>query len=333
MKTLLIAGLVTALSVAQASAQSTKSKKAPKEGETAIKIEDVSGKKNKVSGDIDEEITNAKLRAESGSKSKWSGSIAASYSGGSLEEPFSKNRPNPTNDPIPPRVTLGGDMNVRYRMDKNQSLTAGVGFSLERPLHEAERGDVTNPNVSYNYVGKLGTVQSVASAGVTVTTDSDQIEAGSLGTVSAGETLMYDVGSTKLSLGLAGEAYYTQYTKDKDKMVHIPPDDPAPAGAYQEDYGFAAYPLMEYAISDKVQLRTVFRPWIFNHRAFQEGSTFTRRPWTQSFGVGFAVTRDIYLYPNFQWNVERWRRNGYDFTDKDVRSVSTVGLSATINVF
>lgn len=332
MNSLLIAALVTVFAGAQVHAQSTTTPKEKASGETSLKIEDVK-EKNKVEGNIDEEITNAKLRAESGSKSKWSGSIAASYAGGSLEKPFSKDRPNPTRARIAPRVTMGGDMNVRYRVNKNQSFSAGVGYSLERPLHEAKKGDITNPRVGTNYVGKIGAVQSVSELQLIVTTDSDELEAGSVATIVPQQVFMYDVGTSKLSIGLALDGYYTQYNKDENKLVRIPPRGFRPAGDYQEDYGVGIYPLAEYAVTDKLQLRTVFRPWNFDHSPYDDGFKFSKKPWTQSFGVGYAVTRDVYLYPNFQWDWEAWRSNNYDFTDKDVRSASMVGLNATINVF
>lgn len=301
-------------------------------GQTTLKIEDAAGQKNKVDGNLDEEITNAKLRAETGSKSKWSGSFTANYNGGSLQKPMSKDRPNPTRDPITPKTALQGDMGIRYRIDKNQSVKVGTGYSLERPFHEAKRGQINNPQVAYNMAGKFGGVQSSLDGLVSFSTNSDEVEIGQRGLVDVSETLIYDFGGSRLSVGFAAEVSYTDYSK-RDAIVRPKGQKAAPAEAFQEDYSIAGYPFAEYAISDAIQLRTVFRPWIFSHSRAAESWTFNRRPWTQSFGVGWAVTRDIYLYPNFQWDVERWRRNDYSFGAKPVASTSTVGLSATINVF
>lgn len=302
------------------------------EGQSTMKIEDAADQKNKVEGNLDEEITNAKLRAETGSKSKWSGSFTANYNGGSLQKPMSKNRPNPTRDPIAPKTAMQGDLGVRYRMDKNQSLKAGTGYSLEQPFHEAKRGQINNPQISYNYAGKVGGVQTSFDGLVSFSTNSDEVEIGQRGLVDVSQTVIYDFGGSKLSVGLLAGVTYTDYSK-RDEVVQPKGQGAAPAEAFQEDYTLAAYPFAEYAISDLIQLRTVFRPWIFSHARAAETWTFNRRPWTQSFGVGFAVTRDIYLYPNFQWDVETWRANDYSFAAKPVASQSTVGLSATINVF
>jgi hypothetical protein len=304
-----------------------------KEGESSLKIEDVSGQKNKVAGDIDEEITNAKLRAESGSKSKWSGSFTANYQGASLEKPLDKDRANPTNLKVPERVKLSGDLGIRYRMDKNQSLSLGTGYSLQRPLQEAKYGDISDPYLSYNYAAKIGKVQSISQVIGAAATNADELEIGQVAAGSLMQTMMYDFNGSKLSVGLALEADYNYFNKGKDVAATLKGHPTATAGDYQTDYVLAAYPLMEYAISDRVQLRTVFRPWIYQHSVTEAGFTFAKSPWTQSFGIGFAATRDIYLYPNFQWAWEDWRGDDFNWFRKQTRANSTVGLAATINMF
>lgn len=290
------------------------------EGQTKLKIEDAADKKNKVEGDIDQEITNRKLRAESGSKSKWSVSLTGNYQGSSLERPFDKDRPNLTNDAYAPRVRLGGDVGVRYRMTKNNSLSAGTGWSIERPFHEAKRGDVSTPYLTFNSANKISGIQNVTNVGVTVATDSDDLDLGMMGTFAVAHTMIYDFGGSRSSIGLAMDATLQAFGEK------ITP-------ARQRDYLLGAYPFYEYSFSDKVNFRTVFRPWnVYHSRSMQPGE-FRHIPWTQSVGLGVAVTRDVYLYPNFQFNVETWRADDYNITRKATRSSGTVGLNATINVF
>lgn len=324
--------LVTAIALAFAGQAFAQEQKKPAEGQTAIKIEDAADKKNKVDGDVDQEITNAKLRAESGSKSKFSLSLTANYAGGSLAEPLSKDRPNPVNDPIAPKTEMSGRFSGRYRLDKNQSLTLGTGYSLERPFHEAERGQVSNPSVGYNNARKLGPVQNVSSVDLTATTNSDYREVGDVGTFGVSNTTLYNFGGSKASIGMAVSAGYTYYDKENEMVQPKGAKRPAPAIAYQRDYSGAAYPFFEYVFTDKINFRTVFRPWIFEHRRAAQGFEFVKRPWTQSIGVGFAVTRDIYLYPNFQYDWEKWRRDDFNWGREKTRESSTVGLSATINI-
>ncbi len=303
------------------------------EGETKMKIEDAANKKNKVEGDVDQEITNNKLRAEAGSKSKWSASFTASYNGGSIEKPLSKDRPNLNKDPIAPKVSMGGSFGGRYRMDKNQSLSADLGYSLERPLHEAQRGQIDNPSISYNNARKLGVFQSVSAATLSVTTNSDQAAIGDVGGVSVSQTMMYDFGGSRASVGLLGAVGYEHFNK-YDQIVTVKGEGTFAAKTRQQDYSLELYPFAEYSLTDKISLRTVFRPWIFSHQRTRDELTFNKRPWTQSIGVGFAVTRDVYLYPNFQFDVERFRRDDYNlFAKGRARESSTVGLSAIVNLF
>lgn len=303
------------------------------DGQTTMKIEEAADKKNKVDGDVDQEITNAKLRAESGSKSRYSLSFTANYNGGSLAEPMSKDRANPTNDPIAPKTNLSGDFGGRYRIDKNQSISATLGYALERPFHEAERGQISNPSLSYNNSRKIGLIQNVASASVTVSTNSDEVEVGTLGYVAISDTMVYDFGGSRMSIGVVPEIIASSYNK-KNELVQPKGQEEAPALAFQEDYSAAIYPFAEYAFNDTFNIRTVFRPWIFSHaRAETDFWTFSRRPWTQSLGIGIAMTRDVFLYPNFQWDWERWRRDDFNFARERTRETSTVGMSAVVNVF
>lgn len=340
MKKVLVLGL--ALGVTTAFAATTKSSttaqkaEAASTGETAVKLESVKPKEptKGSENDIDQEITNAKLRAESGSKSKFSGSLGLTYQGGSLEKPLSEDRPNVTNQPVPEPVRIIGDTSLRYRFNKNQSMTLGVGVALDKPLQEAKKGNVSDPNLNYNYAGKIGSVQSVGSVGLGWATQDEEVTVGQTGTLSVGETLMAEVGTSKLSVGLAFEMAYTHYnTRDKILGFDNESGKPIYAVSQQSDYQGAAYPMMEYAFSDRVQLRTVFRPWIYRHARAAETFTFRKAPWTQSIGVGVAVTRDIYLYPNFQYNWEDWRGNNFNWFSEPVRKNSTVGLAATINMF
>ncbi len=328
-----LATLVLALSFGGVNAFA---QQAPATSKSTLKIEDVDPGKNKVDGDLDQEITNAKLRAESGSKSKFSLSFTGSYLGSSLEVPFDKDRPNTSNEATPPRVFMGGSFGGRYRIDKNQSLSLGIGYSVVRPFQEARYWDVSNPYVSYSYAGKIGKVQNISDATLSVTTNRDETEIGSFMAGSLSNTMMYDFGGSRASIGLAAVGEYTYFSKDKDSLARYAGDEADKtfkAGRDQRDYTLAAYPLMEYAISDYVQLRTVFRPWVFNHNVNQEGLTFSRARWTQSIGVGVAVRRDVYLYPNFQYDWEQWRGDDYNWFAKNTRANSTVGLSATLNIF
>jgi hypothetical protein len=127
-----------------------------------------------------------------------------------------------------------------------------------------------------------------------------------LGAVSFGQTAMYDFGGSRWSVGLSGDLSLYAYDRDKYEVVAIkengvPTGETKRMGEDQQDYGVALYPLAEVNISDKLNLRTVFRPWIFEHNRAQAFGNIERAPWSQSVGLGISVTRDLYLYPNIQF--------------------------------
>lgn len=308
------------------------------EGQSALKIEETTGQKNKVPGDIDEEITNTKLRADSGSKSKWSGSFTGAYYGASMEKPFDKNRPDTNQEGTPPKVNMQGLLGMRYRMDKSNSISLGTGVSLTRPFHEAKKGNVSDPYVSFTNVRKLGGIQNIAGASLSAATDHDEVVLGQQATADINNTMMYDFRGSKGSIGLVLDGSYTRYQNNRNELVTWQTDDGPQtfrAGSQERDLNVAVYPVAEYAFNDRVNLRTVFRPLIFDHvvRTGDQGGAWRKRRWTQSIGVGFALTRDIFLYPNFQFDWYQWQSDDFNFFRKNTRANSTIGLSASINVF
>jgi opacity protein-like surface antigen len=259
------------------------------DSKSTMKIDDAAAQKNKVAGDIDEEITNAKLRAESGSKSKWSGSVTAIYNGSSMATPFAGDRPNTNQEPTPPRVYLGGQIGARYRMTKNDSLALGTGYQVIRPFHDGKKGNVFDPYVAENHAQKFGGVQNSITTTVTGSTDRDELHIGQIGELDIANTSMYDFGGSKMSIGLAVEGTYNAFGMNKDRLVSDTDNKGntvmTPAGGGQRDYILGIYPLAEYAFTDKVMLRTVFRPLIFNHQRIlgdTQNSGWAKARWTQS---------------------------------------------------
>jgi len=262
--------------------------------------------------DIDDEITNARMRASTGAKSKFSFRSALSYSGGSIEKPFDRIRPayrsarNSLTD-----TRLGGSIAMKYRATDRDNLNLGTGVSIRTPFHNSisntgERTSVNDPYISYERVYKVGPFQMVTDAGVSYTTDRESIEAlNDRGGWSMGQTAIYST-SYGWDVGAAVSVGGTVYgDNDMDQRAAL---------------GFGVYPFAEYAFSEKVQFRTVFG--YFNYSSAREtpGQLDYENPY-QSVGIGFVITRDIYLYPNIQ------------FLPNNIRSDRTnVALSTTINL-
>ncbi len=307
---------------------------------STVKVSDVQ-KSDEKQKDIDEEITNARMRATLGSKSKWSFKSALAYNGGSLETPFEKIRPNyrasATSEVL---TTLSGSIGVNYRLTDRDSLSLSTGVAMRNPFHgETGRSDfedprkskagknvdryyVSNPSLDWSRAYKAGGMQMVTEAGYSHVTDNDTItNSAAIGSLSLGQTVLADFGTSNWSGGLSFSFYYSMYSGDT-------PDVGVQNGWLQDDYGYGIYPFAEYTFNDRYSFRTVFGYFEAVHykdgqagNPLQAGQVESQTPY-QSMGIGISVTRDIYLYPNIQ------------FTPLDIRNDRTnVALSTNINVF
>ena len=294
--------------------------------------------------DIDQEITNAKLRAESGSKSKVSLSFKGSYMGSSVNNPFGSTRMDIIRNNVDEPTKITGALSGRYRFDKSNSIAFGGGVVLKNPFNGAfssrknfgSNSGLDNPFVAYNnsFAGSSGTQNSVDFK-ATYFTDNSSTNFGHLADLDLSYSILKTPNSIpKLTLGLAFAATYSVFNSDakqtqiyntykqsksKDPTKYKPTND---ISSIQENVGAAIYPFLEYSISDRYAFRTVFG--YFNlgkpksepiYRGWGLGTPY------QSLGLGIALTRDIYLYPNVQ------------FIPVDLRAERTnVALSATINL-
>lgn len=306
---------------------------------STVKVSDVQ-KSDEKQKDIDEEITNARMRATLGSKSKWSFKSALAYNGGSLEAPFDKIRPNyRASATAEALTTLSGSIGVNYRVTDRDSLSLNTGVAMRNPFHgetgrsdfedprkskagkEVDRYYVSNPSLDWSRAYKVGNLQMITDAGYTHVTDVDTIyNTNAIGSLTFGQTVLADFGTSNWSGGLSFSLYYSLYSGDT-------PDIGAANGWYQDDYGYGIYPFAEYSFNDRYSFRTVFGYFEAVHYrdgqpgALTAGTVESQTPY-QSMGIGISVTRDIYLYPNVQ------------FTPLDVRADRTnVALSTNINLF
>ncbi len=296
-------------------------------GETKAKIENVREGKNTVSGNIDEEITNAKLRAESGSKSKYSLSARANYTGGSFTNAFGVKRPNLAGVPgQQTRSSASLGLDGRYRMTKNDSVTVGTEFALMTPLQgnvgdEGTQLNVFDPIVAYNRAFAGMGLQQTASVAVSVGTSKETLDIDKNGSLTLSYNGLKEL-KNGLSVGVATDVTYNSYSSAAGKNAST-----AKPGFYGNDerqaWTVALFPYAEYALNDRYALRTVFGYLNFQH-LYGDSNKFRLLKQTsyQSVGLGIAVTRDVYLYPNVQFVPDNIRS---DFTN--------LAFNATINMF
>ena len=288
----------------------------------------VEKEKEAKSDKADQLITNKRFRASNGSLSKYSVNMSMSYNGGSLEKPLAADRPNISNAGDTTSISsLSGTINTSYRASALNRVNLGFGLQVLAPLHqeidtedprarkefEENQGDldVSNPMLSFTHMNRFFGVQTIITAGGTYYTASNLTDVGYNSSADLSVNTMYDFNGSPFSIGVLG--VYNRYFFDKDDEAFLP---------YQNETVFGFLPQAEYVINDTFNLRTIIRShWYQNNRA-GASSDFTKRPVTQSLGLGISLGRDVFLYPNVQFPY-----------DNLTLSNTNVGLTANINMF
>jgi hypothetical protein len=152
----------------------------------------------------------------------------------------------------------------------------------------------------------------VAQAQVTYFTQSNLVEQGFLASSGLSQNNAYEFGHSGLTVGLFAYTGLGFYFKNDliDRQN-------------QSDYSWGFEPFLEYQISDRLNLRSGWNLWIFEHiRAQSDPNTYRWDKVTQNVGLGISITRDFFLYPNIQFLPDNLRSN-----------LTTVALSSNLNIF
>ncbi|MBE8222131.1 MAG: hypothetical protein HAW60_05320 [Bdellovibrionales bacterium] len=322
----ILLGLILALSVVQYTPLASAKKYSKK-----------SKKKKK---GIDNEITNARMRQASGSKNKWSFSGGLGYSGSNITNPFGAERIN-IYDPLGATgsTALSVSVGVRYRINPNLSLSSGTNISYYRPLrflHESidrsfssykldEFNFNFNPNATLSYYGKVLNKQQSFSLSSDLATSTSNKANGYRGSINFNHSVIFNP-FKKASLGFytgIEKNFYKDCKKDNDCQNYLGADiDSVTALSQQSFLAVSIIPFFEYAITPKYSFRTVFN-WFaasLRKKRIYEGckqgdegclpTLSEKNKWqasitkSQSVGLGIAYSRDIYIYPNFQFNIK-----------------------------
>ena len=304
-------------------AQNTEATADQSVNQSTSKIQDLQ-KKDEQMKDSDEEITNAKLRASVGSKSRVSLRSSVTYSGGTVQKAFSEQRPNITagnaNEDV---AELSMNLAMRIRTTDTQSLNLGAGLKVNTPFHKTSEGvlnengnrqsSVNSPYVEYNFAGKLGAIQNYLQMSYTkTTTDFLTKTVRMTDYVGISHQGIAEVGN--FSLGLASSLYKYNYENSGNTFAM------GGKNFDRSDMESCLSPFAEYAFNDKYSARTVANWFCFTKN--KADSSFKQEIPQSSIGIGIAIARDFYLYPNVQ------------FIPQDVRADRTnVGVTANIYIF
>ena len=279
--------------------------------------------------DIDNEITNARMRASSGAKSKWSVKADLTLNGGNLERPFGKDRPNYAGiSSQDGKSSLGGTVGVAYRLTEKDSFRLGTGVVLSTPFQDnikdlgnangVKKSDVSTPYLEWSHAMRTGSVQNIIGVNYSHATrsyDTDFVK--TTGSIDLSHTMVAEIKGSNWQPGLSldlNDSFFKDGKQDFDTLANQEDG--------RVDYEVGLYPFVEYAFNDRYSFRTVFRFMTFDHYRSDNAATYLRQLYTQSMGVGIAMTRDIYLYPNLQFAPEHMSPDR-----------TNVGLSTTLNVF
>lgn len=275
--------------------------------------------------EADQAITNRRLRASEGSLSKWSIATFWNYQGGSLNDPTDPERPNIVGGGnVQTLQSLSGEVGVKYRLTKLDSLTASTGLFMTTPFHSeiddnsplkesfdknSRKLNIQDPSLKYAHLDKIWGIQSISSVMGKWITNNQLTDLEFRSEYTLSQNFMKDVGDTGFSYGAAIIGYFYDFTGDVTNEALT-------------ERLIGLYPQAEYVINDMYNVRTVFGWQVFEQRRGDDSDTYDKRKVYQSVGLGISVTRDIFLYPNIQ------------FIPSNIRDdVTNIALSANINLF
>ncbi len=275
--------------------------------------------------EADQVITNRRLRASEGSLSKWSISSFWNYSGGSLNDPTEPERPNiVSGGNVQTLQSLSGEVGVKYRLTKLDSLTFSTGLFMTTPFHSeiddnsprkaafdqnSRKLNVQDPFLKYTHLDKVWGIQSITNVQGKLITNNQLAESRFRSELLVSQNFMKDWAGTGFSYGAAFQAFFYDF-RDSVKLD----------GLTEQLLGI--YPQAEYVINDVFNLRTVLGWQVFENVRGQPSDTYRKRKVYQSVGLGISVARDIFLYPNIQFIPSNLRDD-----------VTNIALQMNLNIF
>jgi hypothetical protein len=322
----LIAVLACAFFLDQTFAQTSSVKSSPAQS-SAVQLKEP--EKPSGTDQTDKLITNRNLRSINGSLSTWSFASTWNYQGGDINKPIGSSRPNVTGAQDVALVqNLSGTVGISYRLTEVDRITLGIGLQMASPFSsEADskfsaKGrkefdktqgelDASNPQLTYRRIMKPFGVQSILTAVSTYYTQDALVDRGLESKNEVSMNTLYDFGKSGFSAGVVFQGAVFTHSKNDSVLK-----------AGQPEYEFYALPVTEYEINDLMNWRAVYRYYWYQQSRAQKSSEWTTLDPTISTGIGFSITRDIFVYPNIQFNPE------------DIRADRTnIGMSANINLF
>ena len=234
----------------------------------------------------DTDITDAKLKADAGSLSKYSLKFNLSYYGPMVGDLGAKDQPNPDGSISPHATAISGSFGGRYRIDSASSISMGTGMKANHPFHGMDRFDINDPFLGYDRLIRFGDLQMRMSPSVSYITTPEYKDAGEYAGMGYDTSLIYNLGTSHMALGLDASLGYYLYGRDyrnSDRSAN--------------QYTVSTYPTFKYNFTDKLNINTSVKLAWANFRRAHDKNQLIPQTISQRLGVGYALTRDIYLFP------------------------------------
>ena len=291
--TLLALSLSTVVNASDSSGNSTVS------SESRIKREQVDESSSNKKFEDARVLIDPKLRADDGSLSRYSLKFNLSYYGPTLDDLSAKDQPNPDNVVGSRETALGGSMAARYRLSPTQTLSLGTGLRAVYPLHGIERFDLNNPYLYYDITTRVGRLQMRNSPGISVVTLPAFREAGQYAGLSFFNSFMYDFPNTSLAVGLETNFSYYLFSRDYER-----------GDGRLSSYNISFSPTLRYRFSERLNISTSYGLNLWNPRGHEDRFALHNRTPTQNLGIGYALTKEIFLNPYIYFYPNRISADG-----------------------
>lgn len=251
------------------------------------------------------EITDTKLRADSGSLSRYSMKFNFTYAGPPVTDFSAKAQPNPDGSVGTFQTALIGSIAARYRIDPKSTVGLSTGLKAIHPFQGEERTDVSNPALNYDFSSRVAEIQMKNSTGLIWRTVPEFTTIGQYGLIVNTQSMVYDLGVSRVSLGIDMSFGYFLYERGYEKT-----DGKAPR------YSFELNPNLKYNFSEKLNVVTSVNVALWNPRSKEDQYALLNKVINQRLGLGYAYNRDTYFNPYISFYPDHmsWDRVTMNFT-------------------
>ncbi len=289
-----VCGLVLTIITQTANADNVRGPAAGMGAETNLQIKEIL--KNKKFED-DKRITDLELKAQAGSLSRYSMKFDLGYNGPAVNRLYDPQRPNPDNRPVVNRTNIAGFIGARYRLSPDAALNASTGVRWFSPYHQVmgehvekprreKDYEVGNPQLSYDRTYPVSGAQLRSSIKESVTTELNYQQRGQFANTQLGQAAKYNLGTSRVIVGGIINLDFFHYNREyrtSDGRV--------------SNYYLNLIPSLEYKILDNLNFNTSVGYPYANLRSFGSWWTWEHQLSTWRVGVGWGITREIYINP------------------------------------